>query len=183
MNLSYLLEEKTSRSVKFYLYGSFFLLLSLFTFYLAYEATIDDDFSLFMAGGIFLLAVSFLFFSPWKRLNSLIGATIVSCIGFWMLNTFDYKNEFILSFIWTVVITLWAAALFAHAFGKTLTGTLKSFFQLSAVRGTASAFVGFMKFLSIVAAFTLVAWLIVAIGPLWIIAIILLMILLVVSEK
>jgi hypothetical protein len=181
-------ERREKRETKVLVYGAgvILALASLLGFYLAFsEGVLSDDFFFFLLGALALGTLSFLCFSPWRKVNFLIGGILVSSVGIWMLiGLFDYQYEdFWTAVIWTILVGLWGASLLARAFNRTLTIIVKNFFQLKAVRTTGNMVKHITKLIFWAGLVGLVIWLIVALGPLWIIAIILLLILFVLSNK
>jgi hypothetical protein len=183
VDLSEVFVEKTPPPPRFYVYGGFIALLSAITFYLGFSE--GGDIVFFGAGGLALATISFVFFSPWRRLNYLIGGIAVSGVGIWLfaeLSELD-DEDLVFSYIWALGIGLWGAALLARAFGNTLSGIIKDFFQSDAVKTTGSFAKQLFKYGLWLAMIAAVVWLIIALGPLWIIAIILLLILFVLMNK
>lgn len=183
-------EEKVIKSEtkqsNFIVAGILLALISLFGFYLTFLGGIkSEDFISFFIGSIVIGALAFLCFSPWKKTNYLIGGILVSAVGVWLfVQLFDYENDdYWTSLIWTIVFGLWGASLLAKAFDRTLSGIVKNFFQLNAVKTTGSVIKSLIKFAFWLGLVALVIWLIVALGPLWIIAIILLLILFVLANR
>ena len=84
------------------------------------------DFFAFFSMAIVTGSISFLCFSPWKRLNFLIGGIMLLLLGVWMFaSTFDYRLGFFgrddigLSIIWTVGFLLGGSHLFLRFFNTT----------------------------------------------------------------
>lgn len=176
--------RKTSASV--YGAGVVLALISISGFYVTFsEGILSDNFLFFLIGSIVLGALAFLCFSPWKRTNYLIGGILVSSVGVWLfVGLFDYQSDdYWASIIWTIVIGLWGASLLAKAYGRTLSGIVKNFFQTSAIKTTGTVIKQLFKFAFWLGLVAIVIGLIVALGPLWIIAIILLFILFVVANR
>ena len=179
---------REARETKVSVYGAGVILTmaSLFGFYIVFsEGILSDDFLFFLIGSTVLGALAFLCFSPWKRTNYLIGGILVSSVGVWLfVGLFDYQSDdYWVSIVWTIVIGLWGASLLAKAYGRTLSGIVKNFFQTNAVKTTGTVIKQLFKFAFWLGLVALVVWLIVALGPLWIIAIILLLILFVVANR
>lgn len=171
---------------QFVVAGVLLALISLFGFYLTFsEGITSEDFLFFFGSSVVIAALAFLCFSPWKKTNYLIGGILVSAVGVWLfVQLFDYENDdYWTSLIWTIVFGLWGASLLAKAFGRTLSGIVKNFFQLGAVRTTGTVIKSLLKFAFWLGMVALVIWLIVALGPLWIIAIVLLLILFVLANR
>lgn len=178
--------EARETKVTIYAAGLFLALASLFGFYITFsEGIMSEDFSFFLIGSIVVGALAFLCLSPWKRTNYLIGGILVSSVGVWLfLGLFDYENDdYWTSIIWTIVFGLWGASLLAKARERTLSGIIKDFFQLNAVRTTGTMIKQLFKFAFWLGMVALIVWLIVALGPLWIIAIILLLIFFVLANR
>jgi hypothetical protein len=160
--------------------------VSVLCFYATYtEGVVSSDFFSSLLISLVAAALSFVCLSPWRKINFIIGGTLVSAVGAWcFIELFDYQyDDYWIAVIWTVVCGLWGASLYAKAFGKTLFGISKSFFQLNSVKATGSVAQSIFKFGFWLGMIALVIALIVALGPLWIIAIILLLILFVVANK
>jgi len=101
-----------------------------------------------------------------------------------LVGLFDYQsNDYWVSIIWAIVIGFWGASLLAKAFGRTLSGIVKNFFQTNIMRTTGTVIKRLFKFAFWLGLVGLVIGLIIALGPLWIIAIILLFILFVVANR
>ncbi len=178
--------EANETKVTIYAGGIFLALTSLFGFYITFsEGVMSDDFSFFFIGSIVIGALAFLCFSPWKKSNYLIGGILVSAVGIWFfVQLFDYEyDDYWYSLLWAIAFGLWGSSLLAKAFEKTLSGIVKDFFQLGAVRTTGTIMKSLLKFSFWLGIVALVIWLIVALGPLWIIAIILLLILFVLANR
>lgn len=181
-------KKKETRESMVLIYGAgvVLTLASLFGFYITFsEGILSDDFFFFFIGSFVLGALAFLCFSPWKRTNYLIGGILVSSVGVWLLvGLFDYQsNDYWVSIIWAIVIGFWGASLLAKAFGRTLSGIVKNFFQTNIMRTTGTVIKRLFKFAFWLGLVGLVIGLIIALGPLWIIAIILLFILFVVANR
>lgn len=175
-------DSKTIISVAGWALGA----VSILCFYATYsEGLISEDFFTLLLTSLIAAALSFVCLSPWRKINFIIGGTLVSAVGVWcLIELFDYQyDDYWTAVIWTIVFALWGASLFAKAFGKTLSGIIKSFFQLSSVKATGSVAKSIFKFGFWLGMIALVIGLIVALGPLWIIAIVLLLILFVIANK
>lgn len=181
-------KKKETRESMVLIYGAGVMLTiaSLFGFYITLsEGILSDDSFFFFLGSLVLGALAFLCFSPWRRTNCLIGGILVSSVGVWLLvGLFDYQsNDYWVSIILAIVMGFWGASLLAKAFGRTLSGIVKNFFQTNMVRTTGTVIKRLFKFAFWLGLVGLVIGLIIALGPLWIIAIILLFILFVVANR
>jgi hypothetical protein len=155
-------------------------------FYATYtEGVMSEDFFSLLLTSLGATALAFVCLSPWRKINFIIGGTLVSAVGVWcFIELFDYQyDDYWTAFIWTIVFSLWGASLFAKAFGKTLSGIIKSFFQLNSIKTTGNIAKSIFKFGFWLGMIALIIGLIIALGPLWIIAIVLLLILFVLANK
>lgn len=121
----------------------------------------------------------------WRRIKYIFGSLILLALSFsWI---YDLTSETGSGDAWSLIMAfifgLWGSAILARAFNKTISGIIKNFFQLKAVKTSGGIFKKLLKFAFWAGLVGLVIWLIIALGPLWIIAIILLLILFVVANK
>jgi len=121
----------------------------------------------------------------WRRVKYIFGSLILLALSFsWIYDlTSETGSEDAWSLIMAFIFGLWGSAILARAFNKTISGIIKNFFQLKAVKTSGGIFKKLFKFAFWAGLVGLVIWLIVVLGPLWIIAIILLLILFVVANK
>jgi|GEM_PF-6298782 len=121
----------------------------------------------------------------WRRVKYIFGSSILLALSFsWIYDlTSETGSGDVWSLIMAFVFGLWGSAILARAFNKTISGIIKNFFQLKAVKTSGGVFKKLIKFAFWAGLVGLVIWLIVALGPLWIIAIILLLIFFVLSNR
>lgn len=121
----------------------------------------------------------------WRRVKYIFGSLILLALSFsWI---YDLTSETGSGDGWSLIMAfifgLWGSAILARAFNKTISEIIKNFFQLKAVKTSGEIFKKLLKFAFWAGLVGLVIWLIVALGPLWIIAIILLLILFVLANR
>ena len=120
----------------------------------------------------------------WARFKYAIGsATLLPLSIAWIIDISDSGSEDFWGMIWAIGLGLGGLALCARVFGRTLSGILKNFFQMNAVKITGGIVKKLLKFGFWFGLIIAGIWLIIALGPLWIIAIILLLILFVVANR
>lgn len=122
--------------------------------------------------------------TTWTRFKYAIGSiTFLFLSIIWIIKISDSGMENFWEMIWVIVLGLGGLALCARIFGRTLSGILKNFFQIKALKTTRGMVKKLFKFGFWLGLIVGVIWLIVALGPLWIIAIILLLIFFVVANR
>jgi hypothetical protein len=168
------------------IFGYFLCVLSIFLFYVTFtEGLISNSFFTLLFCSILVSSLAFMCLSPWRRINLFIAATLVSSIGcLSLILLFDYKkDDYWTALAWSIFFSVWGASLFAKAFGKTLSGLLNEFFSLKKVKTARDILKSFFKFIFWTGTLALIVWFIIALGPLWIIAITMLLILFVLVNK
>lgn len=118
------------------------------------------------------------------RFKYAIGSATLLLISIsWISDISNNNSDDAWGMIWAFTFGLGGLALCARIFGKTLSGILKNFFQMNAVKTTGGIAKKLIKFGLWLGLIIGAIWLIIALGPLWIIAIILLLIFFVVANR
>ena len=121
----------------------------------------------------------------WRRIKYIIASLVLLAVSFsWIYAlTSETNSDDIWGLIMAVAFGLWGSAILARAFNKTISGIIKNFFQLKAIKTSSGIFKKLLKFAFWAGLVILAIWFIIALGPLWIIVIILLIILFVVANR
>ncbi len=121
----------------------------------------------------------------WRRVKYILASLVLLALSFsWIYDlTAETGSGEDRGLIMAFIFGLWGSAILTRAFNKTISGIIKNFFQMKAIRTSGGILKKLLKFAFWAGLVGLVIWLIVALGPLWIIAIILLLILFVVANR
>lgn len=121
----------------------------------------------------------------WSRIKYFIYSFILFFLSIsWIyeLQSGTSKDE-IWALLMSILFGILGSALLARVFNKTLSEIITRFFRLKAVKTTGDIVKKLLKFVIWIGMFSFVIWLIISIGPLWVIAIILLLILFILANK
>ena len=163
--------------------GGVSALISFTGIYNIFEGYVEPEYFYSTIGlSIFCAGLSFIIFSPWERVNYFIGSILAFNVGiFSFLSLFNSKyDDYYVSAIWASVFNITGVVLLPKAFNTTISEVFKNFIEWKPVN--------YLIVLPLVYAFwiglfILALWLVISIGPLWIIAITLILILFVLANK
>lgn len=131
--------ENKSRENKYLLYftGALFGFLSILALY----TSISEGFFISEFLSTFLIiivlgAISFMCFSPWKKINFLIGGIMVFSLGIWMfvISFNEYGDNFWEYLFWPIIFSLIGLSMSLRFFDTTLSQFIHKIIQMKAVR-------------------------------------------------
>jgi len=156
-------------------------LFSVLMFYLTFSSVtsnyFNEDFWSNLLIAFILAAISFVFVSPWKKINHLLSSIICLIIALWLI-----MEETLFG---GILFIIFAVSQFLHIFGISLRIIItKIISYINKIIIALYPFIkGILKFVFWIFLLCIGIWLIIALGPLWIIALILLAILFVITNR
>ena len=127
------IQRSLSDTIKWAIVGVIIALFAALSFYLGFSEGGDPVF--FGIAGLVLLAIAFMFFSPWRRFNYLMSGVLLLLADFGLLSILESQGtDYAVTIIWTIGLGLGGLSLILQSFNTTLFASIKKVLQAQAVR-------------------------------------------------